>query len=73
GLVSYLACWAGLGVASPLALSTPSSIALAQVAGLGARRAIAMLAIIGGFASSVFWPVSGALDVAVGWRGTVLI
>jgi len=73
GLVSYLVCWAGLGVASTLALSTPSSIALAQVAGPGARRAIAMLAIIGGFASSVFWPVSGALDVAVGWRGTVLI
>ena len=73
GLVSYLVCWAGLGVASTLALSTPSSIALAQVAGPSARRAIAMLAIIGGFASSVFWPLSGALDVAVGWRGTVLI
>jgi hypothetical protein len=73
GLVSYLVCWAGLGVASTLALSTPSSIALAQVAGPGARRAIGMLAIIGGFASSVFWPVSGALDVAVGWRGTLLV
>ena len=72
GLVSYLLCWAGLGIASALALSTPSSIALAQVAGPGARRAIGMLAIIGGFASTVFWPLSGALDVAVGWRGTLL-
>jgi predicted MFS family arabinose efflux permease len=72
GLVSFLLCWAGLGVASTLALSTPSSIALAQVAGPGARRAIGMLAIIGGFASTVFWPLSGALDVAVGWRGTLL-
>ena len=59
-------CWAAMGVASTLALSTPSSIALAQVAGPGARRAIAMLAIIGGFASTVFWPLSGALDVARG-------
>ena len=73
GLVSYLLCWAAMGVASTLALSTPSSIAIAQVAGLGARRAIAMLAIIGGFASTVFWPLSGALDVAVGWRGTLLV
>src|SRR4029450_410440 len=73
GLVSYLLCWAAMGIASTLALSTPSSIALAQVAGSGARRAIAMLAIIGGFASTVFWPLSGALDVAVGWRGTLLV
>ena len=73
GLVSYLLCWAAMGVASTLALSTPSSIAIAQVAGLGARRAIAMLAIIGGFASTVFWPLAGALDVAVGWRGTLLV
>ena len=73
GPVTYLLCWAGLGVASTLALSTPSSIALAQVAGPGARRAIGMLAIIGGFASTVFWPLSGALDVAVGWRGTLLV
>jgi MFS family permease len=73
GLVSYLLCWAAMGIASTLALSTPSSIAIAQVAGPGARRAIAMLAIIGGFASTVFWPLSGALDVAVGWRGTLLV
>lgn len=73
GLVSYLLCWAAMGIASTLALSTPSSIAIAQVAGPAARRAIAMLAIIGGFASTVFWPLSGALDVAVGWRGTLLV
>lgn len=73
GMASYLLCWAAMGIASTLALSTPSSIALAQIAGPSARRAIAMLAIIGGFASSVFWPLSGALDAAVGWRDTLLI
>jgi len=73
GLVSYLLCWAAMGIASTLALSTPSSIALAQVAGPSARRAIGMLAIIGGFASTVFWPLSGALDIALGWRGTLLV
>jgi predicted MFS family arabinose efflux permease len=73
GLVTYLVCWAALGVASTLALSTPSSVAIAQVAGNRARQAIAMLAILGGFASTVFWPLGGALDVAFGWRGTLLV
>jgi MFS family permease len=73
GPVVYFLAWAGMGVASTLALNTPSSIALAQVAGPRARQAIAVLAIIGGFASTVFWPLSGALIVLVGWRGTVLI
>ncbi|MBS0519720.1 MAG: MFS transporter [Proteobacteria bacterium] len=73
GPVVYLLSWAGMGLASTLALNTPSSIALAQVAGPQARQAIAMLAIIAGFASTVFWPLSGALDLLVGWRGTTLI
>jgi hypothetical protein len=32
-----------------------------------------MLTIIGGFASTAFWPLAGALDVLVGWRGTLMI
>lgn len=73
GPVVYLLSWAGMGVASTLALSVPSSIALAQIAGPRARQAISMLTIIGGFASTAFWPLSGALEVLVGWRGTLLI
>lgn len=72
GPVVYLLSWAGMGIASTLALNTPSSIALAQVAGPRARQAIAMLAIIGGFASTVFWPLSGALVALGGWRGAVI-
>lgn len=73
GMITYLLCWAAMGVASTLALNTPSSIALAQIAGAKARQAIAVLAIIGGFASTVFWPVSEALELLYGWRGVVLI
>ena len=72
GLASYLLCWAVMGVASTLALNTPASIALAQIAGARARQAIAVLAIVGGFASTVFWPVSGLLEPWVGWRGVLL-
>lgn len=73
GPVVYLLSWAGMGVASTLALSVPSSIAMAQIAGSRARQGISMLTIIGGFASTAFWPLSGALETLVGWRGTVLI
>jgi MFS family permease len=73
GPVVYLLAWAGMGIGSTLALNTPASIALAQIAGGRARQAIAVLAIIGGFASTVFWPLSGALILLAGWRGTVLI
>ena len=73
GLVSYLLCWAAMGIASTLALNTPASIALAQVAGARARQAIAVLAIVGGFASTVFWPVSEALELFVSWRGVLMI
>lgn len=72
GPVGYLACWAAMGIASTLALSTPASIAIVQVAGPRARQAIALLTIIGGMASTVFWPVGGALEAAVGWRHALL-
>jgi len=73
GLVSYLLCWGAMGVASTLALNTPASIALAQIAGARARQAIAVLAIVGGLASTVFWPVSEALETFFGWRGVLLV
>jgi MFS family permease len=73
GPVSYLACWAVMGIASAMALSTPSSIAVVQIAGPKARQAIALLTIVGGFASSVFWPITGVLNAAIGWRAILLL
>ena len=73
GPVSYMACWAVMGIASAMALSTPSSIAVVQIAGPRARQAIALLTIVGGFASSVFWPITGVLDAAIGWRAILLL
>lgn len=46
---------------------------LAQFGGAGARKAITQLTLISGFASSVFWPLSGWLVGEFGWRGTFLI
>ena len=73
GPITYLLCWAVLGIASALALQPSGNIALAQVAGPRARQAIALLAILGGFASTIFWPMGGALEPLIGWRATLLI
>jgi predicted MFS family arabinose efflux permease len=73
GPLSYFACWAVMGIGSTMALSMPASIAVVQIAGPGARQAIALLTIVGGFASSVFWPITGALDAAIGWRAILLL
>jgi len=44
-----------------------------QIAGPRSRQAIALLTIIGGMASTIFWPVTGVLEVAIGWRTTLLL
>jgi predicted MFS family arabinose efflux permease len=73
GAVTYIAAWMLLGLAGVIMMGTISSIALAQIAGDGARRALAFLTTVGGLASTVFWPLGGALDATLGWRSTMLI
>lgn len=41
--------------------------------GAKARGAITRLTLIAGFASTLFWPLAGALDASFGWRATLLI
>jgi MFS family permease len=41
--------------------------------GAKARGAITRLTLIAGFASTLFWPLTGALDASFGWRATLLI
>ena len=71
--ITYLSAWVviGAGMAATLyeaAFSTITAIFRAE-----ARRAITSLTLIGGFASTVCWPLSTALVDWVGWRETCLI
>lgn len=43
---------------------------LALLRGDGARRAITQLTLIAGFASTLFWPLTGWLIPAIGWQAT---
>lgn len=67
-VAQYLAAWLLLGLAMRLSLYDAAFASLAFIAGAGARRAISVVTLFGGFASTVFWPVGQMLQQALGWR-----
>ena len=65
----YLLSWVALGAAMRLTLYDAAFAALAKAFGSGARRPIAQITLLGGLASSVFWPFGNWLAETWGWRG----
>lgn len=65
--------WTLIGLAMRSILYDGAFAALTVLAGGGARRAISLLTLFGGFASSVFWPIGAWLDATLGWRGALQI
>ena len=63
--------WAVLGFGMAAGLYDPAFATLGRLYGKDARRAIVLLTLIGGFASTVCWPLSALMLEAWGWRGTV--
>lgn len=61
-----------LEVVGVLILYNAAFSALAQLDGVKARRAITYLTLIAGFASTLFWPLTGWLLATIGWRATYL-
>jgi len=60
-------------IASTLVLYDAAFAALAQAMGPArARRAITQMTLIGGFASTIFWPATQMLAAQWGWRETYL-
>lgn len=66
---AYYAAWVLAGVAMGMTLYEAAFTVLAHAFGAGARRAITALTLAGGFASTLFWPLSQFLLEAWGWRG----
>jgi MFS family permease len=65
--------YAGLGVAMAAILYEPAFAVLTQIFGPEYRRAISALTLLGGLASSVFWPLTQQLILHFGWRNALLI
>lgn len=69
----YYASWVVIGVAMRLMLYDAAFAALARIGGRDAKTAMAQITLLGGLASTVFWPLGDALADAFGWRGAVAI
>lgn len=66
--VSFYAAMIALEIVSTLVLYDAAFTALTQANGASARRAISKLTLIGGFASTLFWPLTTALLSHYDWR-----
>lgn len=72
-LATLYATWFGLGCVMAATLYEPAFAVVTQVFRAGYRRAITLLTLFGGFASTVFWPLTTALIEWLGWRDAVVV
>ncbi len=70
GPITMAAGWLLAGVAMAACLYDPAFATLHRIAGPQYRRSVTALTLFGGFASTVFWPLSQFLLDAAGWRVT---
>lgn len=72
-VVGYYLAWAGIGIAMSLTLYEPAFATLTRWFDRDRGRALLMVTIAAGFASTIFLPVSGMLVARFPWRDAVLI
>jgi predicted MFS family arabinose efflux permease len=70
---SYLFAWTVIGLSMALVMYEAAFATINREHPDGARRAISILTLFGGFASTLFWPLTLALNAHLGWRDTYLI
>ena len=68
GPAAMAAGWIVAGIAMAMGLYDAAFAALHRVAGAAYRRAVTALTLFGGFASTVFWPLSQFVLERNGWR-----
>ena len=66
-----MAGFALAGLAMAGCLYDPAFATLHRISGTAYRKAVTVLTLFGGFASTVFWPLSQFLLDAAGWRADV--
>lgn len=72
-LASYYLSWIVLGLAMRLSLYDAAFASLARIAGSGAKRPISQITLLGGLASTVFWPIGFFLAESIGWRAALYV
>ncbi len=72
-VLALYAVWAGLGVVMAATLYDPAFAVITRLFATNYRRAITTLTLFGGFASTVFWPLTQLLIAEFGWRNALLV
>lgn len=72
-VVALYAVWAGLGAVMAATLYDPAFAVITRLFSTDYRRAITALTLFGGFASTVFWPLTQFLIAEIGWRQALLV
>lgn len=65
---AYVGAWTVLGIAMGLTLYEAAFATINRRFAAAGRQAISNLTLFAGFASTIFWPLTQALDTAYGWR-----
>lgn len=73
GPIALAIGWLIAGAAMAATLYDPAFATLNMLTREHYRRAVTALTLFGGFASTVFWPLTHFLQEPLGWRGTLLI
>lgn len=68
---AYYAGWVVLGVSMRCNLYDAAFATLARIGGPTAKRPISHITLLGGLASTVFWPIGHSLAAAWGWRAAL--
>lgn len=72
-VVGYYAAWVVLGLAMRMTLYDAAFATLARLGGPLARRPISQITLLGGLASTAFWPIGQFLADNLGWRGALCV
>ncbi len=72
GPLTLLLGWLVIGAAMPMGLYDAAFSTMVGLYRGDARRSIVAITLIGGFASTVGWPLSAALEAHFGWRMTCI-
>ena len=72
-VTALYAVWSLLGLAMAATLYEPAFAVVTRVFAANFRKGITVLTLFGGFASTVFWPVTQALIESLGWRDAVQV
>ncbi len=72
GPVSFFFAWLIMGLGAAMGLYDAAFATVVEILGSEARRTIASITLIAGFASTIGWPITSALEQAASWREALL-